>query len=110
MPAAPAGSLYAGQRSVGFRAAVAEELPGVADLADEIPVHIMGDELVLVAAGDCLDDAAWVDEIALSVELADIPRRFRADPVDRADVTAVCHRRGRLLQFPEMLRESGNRC
>ena len=53
----------------------------------------MDQQLVLVAAGDRLDFAARIDEIALAVEFADVPRRLDADPVDRPDVEAVGDRR-----------------
>ena len=35
---------------VGFRTAIAVELPGVADFLDQIQVQVRDDELVLVAA------------------------------------------------------------
>ena len=102
------GLLHVRQRQIGFRPAVAEELPGVAGLLDEVEIHVMDQELVLVPAGDRLDHAARVDEIALAVEFADIPRRFLADPVDRADIDAVRHRRGRLFEFPEIFGQAGD--
>src|SRR5690242_16600410 len=77
------------QRPVALRPAVAEELPGVAHLAQDGPVHIGDDELVLVLArlGDQL--AAWIDEIGRAVEAADVPRRLGADAVDGADEAAI---------------------
>ena len=94
--------------AVGLRPAVAEELPGVADGADHLEVHVVHDQLVLVAAGDLLDLAARVDEIALAVELADVPRRFLADAVDGADIDAVGDGGGRLLQLPQIFAEAGD--
>src|SRR5688572_3774216 len=96
------------QRAVGLRPAVAEELPGVADLADHVEIHVVDDELVLVAAGDLLDLAARVDEIALAVEFTDVPGRFLADAVDGADIDAVGDGGGRLLQLPEILAEASD--
>jgi len=42
------------------------------------------DQFVLVARGDLFDLAARVDEVALAVELADVPGGFAADAVDGA--------------------------
>ena len=65
----------------------------------------MHDQLVLVAAGLLFDLAARVDEIALAVEFADVPGRFGADPVDRADINPVGCRRGGLFQLPQVFRQ-----
>ena len=95
-------------RCIGLRPAVPEELPSVAHLADHVQVHLVDDQLVLVAAGDLLDLAARIDEIALAVELADVPRRLGADPVDGADVDAVGDRARRLLELPQIFGEAGH--
>ena len=60
-------------RAVGLGAAVAEELPGVADLADQVEVEVGDDDVVAVAAADGEHLAAGVAEVALAVELADPP-------------------------------------
>src|SRR6185312_11375292 len=44
-----------------------------------------------------------------AVEAPDVPRRFGADAVDRADIAAVGCGRGGLLQFPKILRKTGDR-
>src|SRR5256885_7064505 len=46
-------------------------------------------ELVLVAAADRNELPARIAEVALAVELADIPRGFDTDAVDRADEVPV---------------------
>src|SRR5258708_13224645 len=72
--------------SVGFRAAVAVELPGVADFLDFVEVQFGDEQFILVAAGLLDDFAAWVAEIALAVEFTDFPRRFSAAAVyDRGE-------------------------
>ena len=54
--------------------------------------------------GKGLDLAAWVDEIALAVEFADVPWSFNANPIDGADVNAIGDGGGGLLQLPEIFR------
>src|SRR3546814_20908148 len=80
-----AHSLAIGQPPISIWPTIAEELPGVAHGADQFHVEVVDDQFVLVAAGDLFDLAARVDEVALAVELTDIPRRFGADAVDGAD-------------------------
>src|SRR3954451_4772850 len=74
---------------VRLRTAVAIELPGVADFADLVHVEIGDDERVLIAGRDGKHLAARIAEVALAVKLADVPRRFVADAVDRADEIAI---------------------
>src|SRR5205085_439361 len=50
-----------------------------------------------------------IAKVALAVELADVPRRLVADPVDRADKERVRHRVCRLFKSPEVFRQSGDR-
>src|SRR5207247_8281356 len=53
----------------------------------------------------------WSSDVCssdLAVEAADAPRLLGADTVDGADVAAVGHRRGRLLELPEILAEPGH--
>jgi hypothetical protein len=94
--------------AVGVGAAVAEELPGAADLLDQIEVEVGHHELVLVLAGAARKSAARVDEVRVAVELADVPRRLGADAVDGADVVAVGDGVGRLLDLPQVLGEAGH--
>src|SRR5258706_146198 len=92
---------------VRLRTAVAIELPGVADLADLVHVEVGGDERVCIARADGKHLAARIAEVALAVELADVPGCFVADAIDGADEVAVGDGVGRLLQLPEVLREAG---
>src|SRR5258708_2279116 len=94
--------------SVGFRAAVAVELPGVAGFLDFVEVQFGDEQFILVAAGLLDDFAAWVAEIALAVEFADFPRRFGADAVDGGDEIGVGHGVGGLLEFPKIFGEAGD--
>src|SRR5256885_15190800 len=96
------------QPVIRLRPAVAVELPGVAHLADLLEVELRGDEGVLVALGDGQELSARVAEVALPVELADVPRRLVADAVDGADEVAVGDGVRRLLELPEVLGESGH--
>src|SRR5439155_21069218 len=91
-----------GDRSVRFGSAISIELPRVAHFLDQIEVQIRDDELVLVPAAFGDDAPARIAEVALAVELADLPRRFDADAVDRADEIAVGDRVRRLFQLPQV--------
>src|SRR5690606_7765849 len=68
------GSAILGEDAVRIGAAVAEELPGAAHLLDHVEVELADDQLVLVAATHRDELAARVDEVRLTVELADVPR------------------------------------
>src|SRR5947207_4514515 len=91
---------------VGLGPAVAEELPGAPHLFDHVQVHLGDHQLVLVLAAVRQEVAARVHEIAGAVELADVPRRFRADAIDAAHEVAVGDSVRGLLQFPQILRQS----
>src|SRR5216683_2145268 len=93
---------------VGFRAAVAIELPGVADFLDFIEIEFGDEELILVAAGLLDDFAARVAEIALAVELADLPGMLGADAVDGGDEISVGDGVGGLLELPKIFGEAGD--
>src|SRR4051795_4308512 len=93
---------------VRLRTAVAIELPGVADFADLVHVEVGDDEGVLIARRDGEHLAARIAEVALAVKLADVPRRFVADAVDRADKVAVRDGVRGLLELPEIFGESGH--
>src|SRR3954452_20802363 len=93
---------------VRLRTAVAIELPGVADFADLVHVEVGDDEGVLIARRDGEHLAARIAEVALAIKLADVPRRFVADAVDRADEIAVRDGVRRLLELPEIFGESGH--
>src|SRR5947207_1620830 len=90
-------------RTVSIGPAITEELPGVAHLADLVHIEVGDDEFVEIARAFGEDLAAWVAEIALSVELADVPRCLGADAVDRPDEIAVSDSVCGLFEFPEVL-------
>src|SRR6266511_5585611 len=96
-------------RLVSLRAPVAEELPHAADLLDHVEVHLGGDQLILVLRADRQEIAARVHEVGGAVELADIPRGLRADPVAASHEVAVGDRVRRLLELPEVLRQPRHR-
>src|SRR6266481_2986431 len=70
------------QRPIAVWTAVAEELPGITHLSNHVEVQIGDHNFVFAAAGLGDDLAAWIAEIALAIELTDIPRRLFAHTVD----------------------------
>src|SRR3974390_1464553 len=84
--------------------AVAEELPGLADLEDLVEVEVGDDERVLVPGSYRFHLTPRVAEVRLAVELAHVPGLFLADAVDRADEVLVGDRVRGLLELPEILR------
>src|SRR5260370_36489600 len=99
----------AGRRdfSVGFRAAVAIELPGVADFLDFVEIQLGDEQFILIAAGLLDDFAARVAEVAFAVKFADSPGSFGANAIDGGDEVGVGHGVGGLLEFPEIFGEAG---
>src|SRR2546421_2536167 len=91
---------FIGQGAIAFGAAVAEELPDVAHLANLVEVQVSDHQLVVVARRLRDNLAARVAEVALAVKLANVPRLFMTDAVDRADEITVRHGMRRLLQLP----------
>src|SRR5581483_4482989 len=65
------------------------------------------DQLVFIARRLRQNVAARIAEVALAVELADVPRRLAADAVVGADEVAVGDRVALLLDLPEILRVAG---
>src|SRR5215218_4819311 len=99
-------SLRAGEVVVLVGPPVAVELPGLADLRDEVEVHVPDDQLLLVRAPDPADELATrVHEVALPVEIV-LAERLPADPVDRPDEVAVGQRMAHLLDPPQVLRKA----
>src|SRR2546429_623741 len=94
--------------SVGFRAAVAVELPGVAHFLNFIEIQLRDEEFIFVATGLLHDFPAWIAEIALAVEFADFPGMLGADAVDGGDEIGVSNRVRGLLQFPQIFGETGD--
>src|SRR5437867_3507418 len=90
---------------VRLGAAVAVELPHVAHLANLIEVQIRDYKLVRITGRlrDYL--AARVAEVALPIELADVPGLLVSHSVDRADEITICHCVRRLLELPQILRQ-----
>src|ERR1700676_2387328 len=98
-----------GERLVGLRPTVAEELPGLPYLRNHVEIEIRDQNLVLIAARLRDDLAARIAEVALAVELADVPGLLGAYAINCAHEISVRHRVRRLLQLPQIFRESGNR-
>src|ERR1700757_4317368 len=91
-------ALRLNQDFVHVRAAVAEKLPGFANLRNHVEIEVGGEDLVLVAGGLGENLAAWVAEIAGAVEFTDVPGSFGADAVDGGDEVAVGGGVGGLLK------------
>src|SRR3954469_16882031 len=86
--------------AVSLRTPIAEELPHIADLADEVEVHVGYDDVVLSAPLALSDELpARIDEVALAIELTNPPGFFPTWPIDRADEVLVCYRMRRLLEL-----------
>src|SRR5439155_19522329 len=75
--------------SVGFGAAIAENLPGVADLLNFIEIQVCNEEFVLIAASLCNNFPARTSKVALAVEFANLPGMLGADAVDGSDKICV---------------------
>ena len=98
--------LRADEVFVGVGPAVAEELPGLADLLDLVEVEVADEQLLVVRVADVTDELApRVDEVGLAVEVV-VTQRLDADPVDRADEVAVRQRMRDLLDAPQVLGEA----
>src|SRR6185369_11038800 len=106
--AAKAVYLFSDQLIVTVRPAIAEELPGVPHFSNHVEIQIGNHQRVLVARRlrDYL--AAWIAEIALTVELADVPGLLVAHPVYRAHEVPVRHGVRGLFQLPEIFRETSD--
>src|SRR5258708_3958453 len=94
--------------SVGFRAAVAIELPGVADFLDFVEIQLGDEQFILIAAGLLDDFAARVAEVAFAVKFADSPGSFGANAIDGGDEVGVGDGVGGLLKLPEIFGEAGD--
>src|SRR5687768_6374272 len=97
------------QPFVRLRTPIAEELPHVSHFANLVEVELRGDQLVLVARGLRDELPAWIAEIALAIKLSDAPRLLVADTIDRANEVRVRHRMRRLLELPQILRQTRHR-
>src|SRR5712664_2060501 len=94
--------------SVGFRAAVAIELPGVANFPNLVEIQLGDEQFVPVAAGLLDDFAARVAEVALAVKFANFPGSFGANAIDGGDEIRVGYRVSGLLEFPKIFGETGD--
>src|SRR2546425_8565180 len=94
--------------SVGFRAAVAVELPGVAHFLNFIEIQFRDEEFIFVATGLLHDFPAWIAEIALAVKFADFPGMLGADAVDGGDEIGIGDGMGGLFELPKVFREAGD--
>src|SRR5215471_17176487 len=94
---------------VAFWTAVAEKLPYFAHFRDHVEVQVRNDDFVLIAAGLSDDLAARIAEIALAIKLADAPRLFGSNAINRADKITIRNRVSRLFKFPQVLGQSGYR-
>src|SRR5688500_7064756 len=102
--------LHGRDSAVGLGPAIAVELPRVSHLLDQAEIEIGDDEFVLIAAADREDLPSRIAEVTLAIELADVPRRFDADAVDRANEISVRHRVCRLFELPQVFGEAGDGC
>src|SRR5258708_22436527 len=93
----------AGDFAIRFRTAIAVELPDVAHVFDLVEIQVGHEQFIFVPAGLRHDFPTWIAEIALSVELADLPRSFRAHAVDGCHEVRVRDGMRGLLEFPEIL-------
>src|SRR3954465_7796130 len=93
--------LERGDGAVCLGPAIAEELPGVADFADQIEVHV-GDYDIVVGPllARCDELSPRVYEITLPVKLADAPGLFPAGSIDRANEILICDGVRRLFELP----------
>src|SRR5260370_35827695 len=92
---------------VGFRTAVAVELPSIANCLNFIEIQIRDEQFILVAAGLLHDFPARVAEVALAVEFADLPGMLGTDAVDGCDTIGVGDGVCGLLDFPKVFGEGG---
>src|SRR6185437_12515354 len=98
------------QITIQVGATVAEELPRLAHFGDHIEIQVGGEDFVAVAGSFGDDLAARVAKVALAVELAYVPGSFAPDAIDGCDEVAVRDGVGRLLEFPEIFAQTGDRC
>src|ERR1700732_3724547 len=88
--------------------AVAEKLPGLSHFGNAVEIQIGGEHFVFVARGLGDNLSPGIAEIAVSVELADVPGRLGTDSIDGAGVISVGAARGRLFELPQVLAETGH--
>ncbi len=89
-------------RAVRLGSTITEELPYVSHFSNQIEIHVRNHDVVGISRPLGHDLAARITEIALSIELADLPRLFDTGPIDRADKILVGNRVRRLFQLPKI--------
>src|ERR1051325_9133364 len=96
--------------AIGFRPAITEKLPDIAHFLDLVQVQIRHDHLFLVARSFGNNLSARCAEIALAVELTNIPGLLAPNPVDGADKISVGDSMCGLFEFPQVFAKTCNRC
>ena len=81
---------------------IPEKLPCVPHFADHIEIEIGNDERVFIARRLRDKLPARIAEVTLSVKLADVPRLFVTDAIDRADEISIRDSVRRLFESPEI--------
>jgi|LakMenEpi03Aug12_release.lakeMendotaPanAssembly.Ray.scaffolds.fasta_scaffold846878_1 hypothetical protein len=101
--------LRSDDRRIGFRSAIAEKLPDIADFANHVQIHISHDDVIL-GSFDALRYklAARIAEVTLAVELAYPPGVFITWTIDRAHEELVGYGVRRLLDSPQILAQPGD--
>src|SRR6266699_4932794 len=95
--------------AVGFRAAITIKLPGITNFLNFVKIQIRDEQFILVAAGLLHNFSSRIAEVALAVKFADFPGSFRANAVDGGNEIGVGDGVSRLLEFPEIFGETGDR-
>src|SRR3954469_8525566 len=90
------------QPPISLRSAVAKKLPDVSHFADLVEIQVGDDELVAVSRRLSDHLPPRIAEIALAIELTDVPRLLEPDAIDRPNEERVCDGVGRLLELPQI--------
>src|ERR1700692_1866313 len=93
------------KRTVAFRTPIAEKLPNFANFRNHVEIEIGYNNFIFIPAGLRDNFPARIAEIALSIELTNVPRFFDADTVDGAHKITVRNGMRRLLEFPQIFGE-----
>src|SRR5215470_6792640 len=88
------------QWPVAVRTAITEELPDIAHLGNHVQIEVSHHNFILVPARLGDDLTSRIAEVTLAVKLANIPRRFASNSVDRSDKISVRNSMRRLFQLP----------
>jgi hypothetical protein len=88
------------QWPIRVRSPIAEELPGVSHLSNQIKIQIGNYQRVLITRRLGYQLTTRVAKVTLSIKLADVPGLFMAHPVYRPDEIAVRNSVCRLFQLP----------